>query len=225
MSSERADRRTVADGGASPERDASRGTTSDDSVFAPEVREFFWLGAAINGAVAFLTQYLLVAILFVLGPLSSGADTVFERLTAYAFVVFGTHHVPVVRTAREVTLQGPSRVNPVTNAQDPTILVGVYLAIPVVALLIAGAIFYCRHADGPGTDYERAVLTGIGHAGGYLAVGLLAAVVFVATTTFDSGSVTEAVDRIVAVVSLIAYPAIFATIGALTVAGYRRYVA
>lgn len=212
-------------GSQDPPSSVAGSTATDDSLFAPEIREFPWVGAAINGATAFLVQYLIIVLVFVVGPAATRADTVMERLTTYAFVLFGAHNVPVVRSAQEITFEGPRRINLVTDAQDPTIPILVYLALPVVVLLVAGAVFYWLYGDGKGTFYERAALTGIGHGVGYFAVGILASFVFVATTTFDPGTVTEAVDRLAAVVSLLAYPLVFATLGALAVAGYRRYVA
>lgn len=217
--------RTSTSDGGQPDSSADAATAAGgDSLFAPSIREFPWPGAVLAGATAFLAQYVLVGLLFLLGPLSTRADGLLEQLTTYAFVVFGAHHVPVLRTAQGITFEGARRVNLVTDAQDPTIPTVVYLALPVVTLVIAGAIFYWRYGDGVGEDYERAVLTGMGQSVGYLLVGLVASFVFVATMNFDPGTVTEAVDRFAAFVSLLVYPLAFATAGALLVVGYRRYV-
>jgi len=202
-------------------------TTRDEKPFLdPSIRRFPWGLAALTGAATFLVEYALVGLLFVFGPVSSGAEALFDRLTIWSFTHFNAHFVPVTRSAEGITLAGPTRVNLVTDSPDPTIPAAVYIAIPIASLLFAGVLFeWWREDDGEGL-FEGSGIVGAGLAVGYLLVGMLGTFVFVITVSFDQGgTASEAVDRIFAFAALLGYPLVLGSFGALLVRGYREYYA
>lgn len=199
------------------------GTGGDRAVSSEPIRSSAWGRTAVAGAVTFLAEYVVLALLFVFGPVSTGADTLMERLTSYAFVLFSAHHAPVVRSAEGVNLPLPPRENLVTGQSDPTIPIVAYLAIPVVALLIAGATVEWRRREAGDGLVEGSVLVGTGLAAGYVVVGMVATFVFVDVNQFDPGHVTQSVDRLAAFVVTLGYPLVFGTVGALAVRAYRAY--
>jgi uncharacterized membrane protein len=193
-----------------------------EPLFAPEIRQFPWIGVGVLGAATFLIEDLVVAGLFISGLVTTQAETVMGQLTSYAFVLFSAHLVPVTRTAEQVTLAGPKRLNLVLAQTDPTVPVWAYLSIPILALIGAGAIV-AWHRGQRGTAWREDALVGLGLAGGYVLVGMAATVVFVTSTEFDPGRVTQTVDRLYALVATVAYPLVAGTAGALLVRAYRGY--
>lgn len=193
-----------------------------EPLFTPEIRRFPWLGVGVLGGVTFLLEYILIASLFVSGVVTTQAESILDRLTSYAFVLFSAHFVPVVRTAEGVTLAGPKRLNLVLTQADPTVPVWAYLSLPVLALVLAGTLVAWYRGES-GTAWREDALVGLGLAGGYAVVGMTATFVFVSGTEFDPGRVTQSADRLYALGATVAYPLIAGSVGALLVRAYRGY--
>lgn len=176
------------------------------------------------GGITFLVEYLLVATL-VAGhsSVSTAADTLVEQLKSYGMILFNAHGVPATVTANGVAYRGPTEFNLVADATAIPPLV--YYAIPVVALVIAGALFEWYRTETDEELFEGSALVGTGLVSGYLVVGLFATFAVATTTTFNPGSVTEGVDQILAIVATVGYPLIVGSVGAFAVRAYRTYVA
>ena len=182
--------------------------------------------AGLAGGVTFLVEYLVVTALIVVHPgLSTAADTLVEQLKSYGLILFNAHAVPITVVAEGVQYQGPTRFNMITDAANPVLPAFVYMAIPVLTLLIAGALFEWFRREGDEGVLEGGALVGTGLISGYLVVAVVASFAVATTTTFDSGSVTEGVDQVFAFATAIAYPLVVGSIGALVVRTYRDYAA
>jgi hypothetical protein len=199
-------------------------TDGGQPLFSEPIRTFAWGRTAVAGAATWVAEYVVVALLFVFGPASLPVDTTFERLVGYAFRLFGAHFAPVViSTPPDVQLTGPSRINVVTAGIDPVPSI-VFLSIPVVALLVAGAAVERWRRDTDEGLLEGSAIVGMGLAGGYVIAALVASFVFVATTPLEGGgTATEAVDRLAAVLTPVGYPLLLGTVGAFAVRAYRSY--
>lgn len=231
MTSQPSDDTTAGDAGSEPATDGAEasvspeaGSTEDDEtgdepLFSPAIRRFPWLRAAGTGVAAFAVEFVVVALLFLVGPLSTQASSLMTKLTSYAFVLYNAHHVPITVSSRGVTYTGPTQFNLVTGAETELLPVYVYLAIPVLGLLAAGALVEWYRDDAGEGLLEGSVIVGVGVMAGYVVVAMIGTVVFVSQTNFDPGVVTQGPLKTHAVILMAAYPLVVGAIGALLVRG------
>ncbi|MFC7077668.1 hypothetical protein [Haloarcula halophila] len=208
------------------EHDGATESGSDDHFFAASLREFPWPWAAGAAVATFVVEYLLVAALFVLGPSSVDRsvpiiDSTMAVLIQYAHILFNAHFVWIVQAATVPNVQIPE---PFSNDLWLALVSGgaathplVYFLLPVVSLVIAGAVFE-RHRDSPATGrFTEAGLVGAGFTVGYLAVGILGSVTFVQRVPINGsdGFLTQQPDLYFTAIMFLVFPMLFATLGAV----------
>lgn len=181
----------------------------DDRLAA--VRTFSWPQAILTGAAAWLLGYLLTVALVVIGPASMAAPSRSEWLKQVGYVFYNAQFVDGVVTApSDVFVPGGRRINLLLGSTDLAIPIAVYFAIPIVAILLASAVFgyrYLREAN-----YATAGLGGFAMAIGYVALAVVGTYVLVRTT--GDGVATLAPDRLQTVTLAFAYPFVLGTVGA-----------
>lgn len=235
-----------------------------------------WAEAIVTGAVAYVVGYLIMAVLFFLGPISAGSGlTLREKLGAVGVTFNAAHNIQVaasnpvlVLVESEATLLGETftlfELSDLLGAEQalPRTL---YLAIPVVLLVTVG--FSRAWRLSPTEDIWDPVKTTLGMPVGYGAVAYLGSFLFSyplggekhpviadigilsdsAGYTFveqgnttrilgQSGTVAEiqgtvqnesaimiSSDGTSALLLGLAYPLVFATLGALAAVSLRQY--
>jgi hypothetical protein len=211
---------------AQAEHDGDAEPGAQDHFFAPSIREFPWLWAAGAAAATFVVEYLLVAALFVLGPSSVDRSTPIINSTVavllqYTHILYNAHFVWIVQSATVSNVQIPEPFSNdlwtvystpgVSAATDPV----VFFLLPVISLVIAGAMFERYRTPATGRLTEAA-LVGSGFTAGYLAVGLLGSVTFVQRVpiTGSDGVLTQQPDLFFTAVMFVVFPMVFVSLGA-----------
>jgi hypothetical protein len=205
--------------------DADTGAETDDHFFSPSIRQFPWLWAGGAAVGTFLIEYLLVAGLFVLGP--SNVDrsepiinSTVAVLVQYAHILYNAHFVWTITGA---TVPGVQIPRPFANDLWVALIRGgaathpvVYFLIPVVSLVIAGAVFeWYRESPAPGR-FSEAGLVGTGFTAGYWLLGLLGSFLFVQQNPISGtdGVVTQQPDLYFTAVMFFVFPMVFVSVGA-----------
>jgi hypothetical protein len=184
----------------------------DDERLAP-LRSFSWGTGIVTGALSFLVGYVLVAMLFFVGPASITASSLTVRLQRIGVIFYNAHFVDRIVAAPKGTLVPgvEPRLNLLLVVSDSVIPIVVYFAIPV-AVLLAVSVAFSKFVLS-GTELADAALTGLSMALGYLAVALL--LTFLVTRPIGGGGAAFVPDRIQTVALCFAYPFVLGTLGAL----------
>lgn len=188
----------------------------ESHLLAESLRAFPWLRAAGVAAGTLVVEYLLVALLFLVGPSSVDLPELSDRLIQYGFVLYNAHHVPTLVTAADAEVYGSAARNVLYGAEGASVPPIVYFLIPVVSLLVVGALFE-RYRGDARTDslLEEAALVGTGVGFGYVATGFAGSFVFVRTVVFDGGGEGQAAPAVLWLLVLMFFlPLLFASLGA-----------
>lgn len=185
-------------------------------LFDESLRMFPWLRAAGAAAGTLAVEYLLVALLFVVGPSSVDLPELTDRLIQYGFVLYNAHHVPTLVTATDAEVYGSAARNLLYGAQGASVPPIVYFLIPVVSLLVAGALFERYRSDARSDSLlEEAALVGTGIGLGYALTGFVGSFVFTRSVMFDSGATGQAAPAVLWVLILMFFlPLVLAGLGA-----------
>ena len=184
------------------------------------LRDFPWLPGFVTGAVTWIVGYVLFVSLVYLGPASLGDTTPAERLKAIANLFYNAQFVErIVIAPADLSIMGGRRTNFLLEANVQHIPLPVYLAVPIVAILVVAIVFgVVSMADT--ADYGEAGLAGVAIALGYVAIALLGTVLF--SVTLVEGSVEARPDRLQTLAFGFAYPFAFGTLGTLVGIVYNR---
>jgi len=175
------------------------------ATIGQRLAETMWLPSVVTGGAAFVVGYVVTAILIAgLGEPPSGDLWAIAVLIGFAF--YAAHLVPL-----DV---GGVKIDFFTGVTDPTVPLIVYYAVPMVVLFAAGA-FVAERYSLRTVDPVETVGQVVGLAVGYLAVALLGSVAFVTTTVTGQTARLALVDVLL---FTIAFPMVFATLGAGVVA-------
>lgn|GEM_PF-1094546 len=188
----------------------------ESHLLAESLRTFPWLRAAGVAAGTLAVEYLLVALLFLVGPSSVDLPELSDQLIQYGFVLYNAHHVPTLVTAADAEVYGSAARNVLYGAQGASVPPIVYFLIPIVSLLVVGALFERYRGDARSDSLlEEAALVGTGIGFGYVATGFAGSFVFVRTVMFDSGAEGQAAPAVLWLLILLFFlPLIFASLGA-----------
>jgi len=113
--------------------------------------------------------------------------------------------------------------NALYGAEGGSVPPAAFFALPVVALMVAGAVFeFRRRGARTSSTLEESALVGTGIAAGYAVVGTGASLALVRRITFDGGSASASTGPAIlwALVATVCFPLVFATIGAAAAAVY-----
>ncbi|GCF12848.1 hypothetical protein Harman_07830 [Haloarcula mannanilytica] len=188
----------------------------ESHLLKESLRTFPWLRAAGVAAGTLVVEYLLVALLFLVGPSSVDLPELSDRLVQYGFVLYNAHHVPTLVTATDAEVYGSAARNLLYGAQGASVPPIVYFLIPVGSLLVVGALFE-RYRGAARTDslLEEAALVGTGLSFGYVVTGFAGSFVFVRTIVFEGGGQGQAAPAVPWLLLLLFFfPLVFATVGA-----------
>ncbi|RLM44642.1 hypothetical protein DVK00_09275 [Haloarcula sp. Atlit-47R] len=188
----------------------------ESHLLAESLRTFPWLRAAGVAIGTLAVEYLLVALLFLVGPSSVDFPELSDRLIQYGFVLYNAHHVPTLVTASDAEVYGSAARNVLYGAQGASVPPLVYFLIPIVALLVVGALFERYRGDTRSDSMlEEAALVGTSIGFGYVATGFAGSFVFVRTVMFDSGAEGQAAPAVLwLLILLFFFPLVFASLGA-----------
>jgi len=181
----------------------------DDSDFAAAIQSVPWVSSVLAGAGSFLGGYVLMAALFFVGPASAGNGPLAEQLKQIGYVFYNAHFVDglISVSSEQIQLAGSPRVNLLLDegvvGLSTSIPIPVYLAVPVVTLLVAGGLLATYRPDVT-TDSVSIGLTGAGMALGYALLAL--AGTFVVVRSLADGSASYAPDRLQTLALGFAYP-------------------
>lgn len=206
--------------------DAESTTGSDSHIFDEDLRTFPWLRAAGIGLATLALQYAVIASLFLVGPATISLDSLRDQLVVYGFLVYNTHFVTVITRSVSGAFE-PQSQNVVLAQTDPTIPIAVYLALPVVTLLAAGAFLaWSRERPAEGLLTEIALVT-TGLSVSYLLVALLGRFAFVRQAALGNGAGVGIAkpSLFLTLFLMLLYPAVFGGLGATATVLYRRFVA
>ncbi|WP_225333833.1 hypothetical protein [Halomicrobium urmianum] len=214
----------VGDGGFAESTDGPTAEADDAPLLKPSLRQFPWLRAAGAAVATIAVEYVVVALAFVAGPSSmdsSAFDSLAGELLQYAFVLYNAHHVPIITTATNAAVAGSRMTNALYGAEGGSIPPAAFFALPIVALLVSGAVFELRRRGGRASStLEESALVGTGIAAGYAVVGTGASLVLVRRITFEGGNASSGPAILWALVATVCFPLVFATIGAAVAAVY-----
>jgi len=188
----------------------------ESHLLKESLRTFPWLRTAGVAAGTLVVEYLLVALLFVVGPSSVDLPELSDRLVQYGFVLYNAHHVPTLVTASDAEVYGSAARNVLYGAQGASIPPIVYFLIPIVSLLVVGALFERYRGDARSDSLlEEAALVGTGLSFGYVVTGFAGSFVFTRTVMFDGGGEGHAAPAVPWLLVLMFFlPLIFASVGA-----------
>lgn len=197
---------------------------TDDHLIAESVRTFPWSTAALAAAGVFVVEYLIMTAIFVLGPSSvdrSAAPITSEVavLAQYGHILFNAHHVPTI-TRATVPIANAPIANDLYLASGASVPPAVFFLVPVVALVAGGLLFErSRGTARSESVLEESALVGTGFTVGYLACGVLGALLFVQRWPLVEGG--ETVGTLsqgpmlgVTLVTFFLFPMLFVTLGA-----------
>ncbi|WP_226012652.1 hypothetical protein [Halomicrobium salinisoli] len=216
----------VGDGGVAESTDGPTAEPDDEPLLKPSLRQFPWFRAAGAAVATIAVEYGLVVLAFAVGPSSlrsSAFDSLADELLQYAFVLYNAHHVPLITTATNATVAGSRMSNALYGADGAFIPPAAFFALPVVALLVAGAAFeFRRRGERAGSTLEESALVGTGIAAGYAVLGTGASLVLVRRITFEGGGASASTGPAIlwALVATVCFPLVFATAGAVAAAVY-----
>nr|WP_191449747.1 hypothetical protein [Haloarcula sp. CBA1122] len=188
----------------------------ESHLLAESLRTFPWLRAAGVAAGTLAVEYLLVTLLFLVGPPEVGLQELSDRLIQYGFVLYNAHHVPTLVTATGAEVYGSAARNVLYGVENASIPPIVYFLIPIVSLLTVGALFERYRGDSRSDSLlEEAALVGTGIGFGYVVTGFIGSFVFVRTVMFDGGGEGQAAPAVLWLLILMFFlPLIFASLGA-----------
>lgn len=215
-------------GGDPPEAEGGADTPMDDSTAASDAQDgeepmfderitsFPWFLGVLSGTWTFVAGYVLMAAIML--PTAEFAGGFMAQVRSIGHVYYNAQFVPLVDT----TLDGePIQVVGLPTdwlAEGATSLpVVVYYAVPVVVLLVGGAVLAFRTL--PDGELEEYVLPGVSITVGYLAMALLARL-FVEETI--AGAAVRRPDIVQTLVFALVYPLVLATAGGLAVGVWRH---
>ncbi|MFB6164484.1 MAG: hypothetical protein ABEJ31_04940 [Haloarculaceae archaeon] len=171
------------------------------------VAAFPWPAGLAAGVGAFAATYAIV-LLYVLAGIAQVTGSITDRLVTVGFIVYTAQNVPLTADA------GPSVVavggNLVAKATQPL----VYQAVPVLALVVAGAAV-TRYTRPDRRSALTAVLVGCAVAVGYLLVALVGTYVFTRTQQAGPEVVVYHPDRLATLGYGLAYPLVCGVVGSL----------
>lgn len=198
---------------------------TERNLLDESLRTFPWLRAGGVAALTLTVQYVLVTLVFEVGPSSVDYPTVWERLLQYGFVLYNAHHVPILVTATDAEVYGAAATNVLYAAENPSVPPLVFFLIPLVTLAIAGALFERRRGnDRAESLLEEAALVGTGIGLGYLLVGFAGRFVFVRRVTFETGTGQAAPAVLWLAILMFCIPLVFAGVGSVLGSVYAERV-
>lgn len=188
----------------------------ESHLLKESLRTFPWLRAVGAAAGTLVVEYVLVALLFVVGPSSVDLPTLSDRLVQYGFILYNANHVPTLVTATDAEVYGSAARNILYGAQGASVPPLVYFLIPIVSLLVVGALFERYRGDGRSDSLlEEAALVGTGIGFGYALTGFAGSFVVTRTVIFDSGAEGQAAPAVLWLLPVMFFlPLVFASLGA-----------
>jgi len=198
-----------------PPTASAESTQPESHVLDENLRTFPWLRAVGVAAATLAVEYALVAAIFVLGPSNVDMPSLSDRLIQYGFVLYNAHHVPTLVTASDAEVYGAAARNVLYGVENPSVPPLVFFLLPLVALVVAGALFeLLRGASRSDSLLEEVALVGTGLGLGYVLVGFAGSFVFVRRVTFDSGAEGQAAPAVLWLLILLFFiPFVFAGLG------------
>ncbi|MFB6308917.1 MAG: hypothetical protein ABEH35_06265 [Haloarculaceae archaeon] len=189
------------------------------------LRTFPWPRAVGAAVVTFLVEYLLVAVIFVVGPSSvdRSAPTIrstVDVIVQYGHILYNAHHVPTL-TRANAQIAGSPLGNDLYFAENPATPPIVFFALPVVALAVAGWLFEQRRSSErvDPSRIKEGLLVGTGFTVGYLLVGIVGALTLVQTWPLvvdgeTIGQAAQAPYLWASIVAFFLFPMVFVSVGA-----------
>jgi hypothetical protein len=155
-------------------------STDDDPMFDERITEFPWGLGILAGAWTFISSYVVMGIVIVTysfatvdNYLDGFLDNTGTVLRDVAVVLYNAHHVDLdVVIVEQIVNPGelPDRVNRL--AGETTLPTEVYYAVPILVLLLAGALV-ARRTLSADADVSEAALPPAAMAVGYTATAVL----------------------------------------------------
>lgn len=174
---------------------------------------FPWPAGVVTGAGAFAAEYL-VFLGYVLAGIAELPGTLTDQLTRVGFVLYNAHSVVIVGET------GPGNVARPYTLLEVAVEPLVYLAVPVVVLLIAaGGFTHWRRPDS--RDALPVVATGAAMALGYLAVALVGTYAFTLVQISEGARVLWHPDRPATLLFFAAYPFVLGVVGTVAVQAWQ----
>lgn len=205
------------------------GDSSQDLVGrTSEAIETYHVGQATGvGILAFVGSYLVtIASILLGGSIDTSRPIEAARVVGYAF--YNAQNVPVHRYG-ERALTGPdgttlreiSATGNLLQQSSTTIPTIVYYLIPVVVLLIAGAVLAYRYLSTDFASTHHLALVG-GLVLGYTLAMLAGSFLFAETTSSGQSWVSLNPERLHTLAAGIGYPLVLGLVGSTAVIGWRR---
>jgi len=199
---------------ASERADGADGADDAEEAESLPTEPLPWSRAVVAGGAAYLAGFLLTAALFVVGPAGVGGGTLGQRVARMGMVYNNAHGVDVV--ASELTPVGRrfSFIDLAAASGQSAVPVAVYLAIPIVVLLVAGFL-YVRLTAAPAVTTAAMSL-------GYAGMATLGTLLFRYSEPVEGGTITFTLDGTSALLTGLAFPLLFALPGGLVAVALSR---
>ena len=196
--------------------DGSEGSLLADDWLA-DLREIPSVPGIAAGGIAWLVGYLLTVVVFYVGPATVSVDSTVERLKGIGLIFYNAQFVNAIETLSAGDMQETIRLNFILEQSGTAVPAPVYFAIPIVALLVAGALIGYRFL---GDDVEPVTfpLLGVVLAVGYLPLATAGAFLMELPVKWSLGIILLEPDLLEAVAFGFVYPFLLGTIG--TAVGY-----
>ncbi|MFB6202310.1 MAG: hypothetical protein ABEI98_09890 [Halorhabdus sp.] len=192
--------------------DETDGLLAED--WLADLRRVPAIRGVLAGGAAWLVGYVLTAGLFYVGPATLRAGSTVERLRGIGLIFYNAQFVDGVETLSAGELQETVRFNLILEQTATSVPAPVYFAIPVVALLAAGAAVGYLTLD-PGAEYTTFPLVGIALAVGYLPLAIAGVFVAELAVGWSLGTIVLEPDLLTAAAFGFVYPFVVGTVGAV----------